>query len=145
MQFDFRQVYGTILRDWFGASPTELQSALATPLYSGGQSSLGLITPSAVAGLESSKEVPSRYALQQNYPNPFNPSTTIQYELPRTATVLLEVFNAAGERVAVLDEGEREAGVHTVQFDASRLASGAYLYRFRAGGFNETRKAMLVR
>lgn len=145
MQFDFRQVYGTILRDWFGASPTELQSALATPLYTGGQSSLGLITPSAVAGLESSKEIPSRYALQQNYPNPFNPSTTIQYELPRTATVLLEVFNAAGERVATLDEGEREAGVHTVQFDASRLASGAYFYRLRAGGFNETRKALLVR
>jgi uncharacterized protein (DUF1501 family) len=145
MQFDFRQVYGTILRDWFGASPAELQSALATPLYTGGQSSLGLITPSAVAEVELSTEVPERYVLQQNYPNPFNPSTTIRYELPRPGSVLLEVFNASGERVAVLDEGEREAGVYTVRFDASRLASGVYFYRLRAGGFNETRKALLVR
>jgi hypothetical protein len=59
--------------------------------------------------------------------------------------VLLEVFNTAGERVAVLDQGQREAGTHTVQFDASRLASGAYFYRLQAGGFSETRKALLVR
>jgi uncharacterized protein (DUF1501 family) len=145
MQFDFRRVYGTILRDWFGASPTELAAALTTPLYDGLQSSLALITPSAVADVEGSAEVPDRYALQQNYPNPFNPTTTIRYELPQMSVVSLEVYNSAGQRVAVLDEGERMAGVHTVQFDAARLASGAYFYRLQASGFTETKKALLVR
>jgi uncharacterized protein (DUF1501 family) len=146
MQYDFRRVYGTVLRDWFGASPTELESVLTTPLYSSTQSSLSIVSPSAVAGVEEwASNVPDHYALLQNYPNPFNPSTTIRYELPQTASVLLEVFNTAGERVGVLEEGERDAGVHTTQFDASRLPSGAYFYRLRAGGFTETRKALLVR
>lgn len=146
MQFDFRRVYGTILRDWFGASPTELQSVLTTPLYSSGQSSLSIVYPSAVAAVDERPDnIPESYALQQNYPNPFNPSTTIRYELPKGGSVLLEVFNTAGERVAVLDQGQREAGTHTVQFDASRLASGAYFYRLQAGGYSETRKALLVR
>jgi hypothetical protein len=145
MQFDFRRVYGTILRDWFGASPTELVTALTTPLYDGLQSSLALITPSAVAGNGDSAEVPDRYALEQNYPNPFNPTTTIRYDLPQVGVVRLEVYNSAGQRVAVLDEGERSAGVHTVTFDGARLASGAYFYRLQAGGFTETKKALLVR
>jgi uncharacterized protein (DUF1501 family) len=145
MQYDFRQVYGTILRDWFGAPSSEVQSVLATPLYSATDGSLGIISPSAVAGVGRASGLPEKYALDQNYPNPFNPTTTIHYELPAAAHVLLEVFDMAGRRIRVLEEGERPAGEHTVQFDASRLASGAYFYRLQAGGFSETRKALLIR
>lgn len=146
MQFDFRRVYGTILRDWFGASPTELQNVLTTQLYSSTQSSLSLVTPSAVTAVgRRPPDLPEHYALRQNYPNPFNPSTTIMYELPEGGSVLLEVFNTVGERVAVIEEGRRAAGIHTVQFDASRLPSGAYFYRLSAGGYKETRKALLIR
>lgn len=145
MQFDYRRVYGTILRDWFGTSAADIGDVLTTPLYNGTQSSLGLIASSAVAGAGRGADVPDRYALWQNYPNPFNPATTIRYDLPLASVVRLEVYDAAGQRVAVLEEGERAAGIHTVRFDATHLASGAYFYRLQANGFSETKKALLVR
>jgi uncharacterized protein (DUF1501 family) len=145
VQFDFRRMYGTILRDWFGTSSEDLGAVLTTPLYDSTQSSLALISSSAVAGAGEGANIPDQYVLEQNYPNPFNPATTIQYNLPRPGAVMLDVFNSAGERVAVLDEGERAAGLHTVRFDAARLASGVYFYRLQAGGFSETKRALLVR
>ena len=88
--------------------------------------------------------IPSEYALLQNYPNPFNPSTTMRYALPERTHVTLTVFNIVGERVAVVVDGERDAGRHQVVFDASGIASGVYLYRLQAGAYVETRKFVLV-
>jgi hypothetical protein len=95
--------------------------------------------PSASAG------PPESPALSQNYPNPFNPSTTIRYGLPERAQVSLLVFNTLGQQVAVLQNGEQEAGYHDVKFDASSLPSGVYFYRLQAGSYVETRKLCLVR
>jgi hypothetical protein len=81
----------------------------------------------------------------QNYPNPFNPSTTIRYGLPNRSHVSLTVFNTLGQQVSQLVNGEQEAGYHEVNFDASGLSSGVYLYRMQAGSYVETRKLLLVR
>jgi hypothetical protein len=89
--------------------------------------------------------LPREFSLQQNYPNPFNPSTTIRYGLPTRALVTLTVFNALGQRVAVLVQAEQEAGYHVVRFDAPDFASGMYLYRLQAGDFVQTRRLLLVR
>ncbi|MCZ7557011.1 MAG: T9SS type A sorting domain-containing protein [Bacteroidia bacterium] len=78
---------------------------------------------------------PSSLALQQNYPNPFNPTTTIRYAIPQDARVQLRVFDALGRVVAELENGMKEAGTHSVIFDAPRdLPSGLYLYRLEANG-----------
>jgi hypothetical protein len=90
-------------------------------------------------------EVPAEYALMQNYPNPFNPMTTIRYGLPRKSTPTLAIFNALGQQVALLVDGEQEAGYHDVKFDASGFASGVYFYRLVAGDFVQTRKLLLLR
>jgi hypothetical protein len=87
---------------------------------------------------------PTEFALSQNYPNPFNPSTTIRYALPSRSHVTLLVFNALGQIVTELVNGEMEAGYHEVQFDAGNLASGVYLYRMQVGTFVETRKLLLL-
>jgi hypothetical protein len=89
--------------------------------------------------------IPASIALEQNYPNPFNPSTTIRYGLVEQGHVLLTVFNALGQQVAVLENGERGAGFHEVRFDASHLSSGLYLYRLQAGSIAITRKLLLMR
>ena len=143
LQFDFRSVYLSVLRDWFGASVTELQTAVSGTITK--PLTTAVIKNSAVLGAGETQPVVSEYALEQNFPNPFNPSTVIRYAIPRGANVRLEIFNTAGERVAVLVESEQSAGVHEVRFDAGNLASGAYFYTLRAGDFTATKKLLLVR
>ncbi len=94
---------------------------------------------------ESRGETPYKVELRQNYPNPFNPVTQIEYSLPQTGHVVLEVYNLMGQRVAVLANEVQNAGWHNVTFDASNLASGVYLYRIQAGNFSETRKMILLK
>ncbi|MDE3059248.1 MAG: T9SS type A sorting domain-containing protein, partial [Bacteroidota bacterium] len=75
------------------------------------------------------KIVPMSFSLEQNYPNPFNPSTTIEYDVPQTAKIVLEVFNMLGQRVAMLVNQTQAAGHYSVVFKNERVASGTYFYR----------------
>ncbi len=94
---------------------------------------------------ENEEDVPRKVKLHQNYPNPFNPVTNISYELPQRLEVRLDVYNVLGRRVAILASGSQPAGSHMIQFDASRLASGVYLYRLQAGSVVQTHKMMLIK
>lgn len=88
---------------------------------------------------------PVDFRLRQNFPNPFNPGTRIGFTLNKTARVILEVFNLRGQKVATLVNGQQAAGEHEVSFDGSGLASGIYLYKLKAGSFQQTRKMVLMR
>lgn len=90
-------------------------------------------------------ELPTEFAIGQNYPNPFNPATRIRFALPEDTEVKIVVYDLLGRQVAVLADGHVRAGYHTVTFDASRVASGVYIYRMDAGSFSETRKMTLIR
>ena len=88
---------------------------------------------------------PVAFKLNQNYPNPFNPSTTIGFDLPEKAVVQIDVFNETEKKVATIVNSTLQPGSHTVQFDASELSSGTYIYRIQAGSFSETRKMILIK
>lgn len=90
-------------------------------------------------------DVPVEIELSQNYPNPFNPTTNINFTIPEMSDVRLDVFNILGQRVATLVDGNMNAGAHTVQFDASNLSSGVYLYRLSTGNVTAQRTMMLVK
>ncbi len=98
-----------------------------------------------VEGDEEAASLPKSYSLSQNYPNPFNPVTEIKFALPRSVDIRLEVFNVLGQKVATLADGRCDAGEHTVIWNASRQASGVYLYRLTAGEFVETKKMLLLK
>jgi Zn-dependent M28 family amino/carboxypeptidase len=102
----------------------------------------GVSPPSSVGA---AKNVAPAFCLEPNYPNPFNPSTTIRYGLPHKSIVQLAVYNTLGQEVALLVQGEQEAGYHEVRFDASGLSSGVYFYRLQTGDFVQTRKLLLLR
>jgi len=91
------------------------------------------------------ENLPKTYNLEQNYPNPFNPSTTISFFLPHSQKVELSVYDILGRRVAKLVNEWKNAGSYNINFDASHLASGVYIYRLKAGKFSQSRKMLLVR
>ncbi len=100
---------------------------------------------SLLTGIGEESAVPETYSLSPNYPNPFNPSTEIRYGLPLTSQVRLEVVNILGERVALLEEGIRNAGYHRATFNADGLPSGVYLCRLTAGSFVGMQKMLLMK
>lgn len=90
------------------------------------------------------------FALAQNYPNPFNPSTKISFNLKVDSKVSLKVFNILGQEVAQLVNKNIAAGSHTVNFDASKLNSGVYVYKIEAKGidgqsFSSVKKMLLTK
>jgi len=85
------------------------------------------------------------FKLQQNYPNPFNPTTTIQYSIKNDGMVSLKVYNIIGQEVVSLVNGFKKAGYHQVNFDASKLASGVYIYQIQSGSFVSAKKMLLMK
>jgi parallel beta-helix repeat protein len=88
---------------------------------------------------------PEVFALAQNYPNPFNPTTTINYSLPENSDVSLKVYDITGSEVVELVNTAQNAGNHQVNFNASNLASGTYIYILRAKDFVQTKKMILLK
>ena len=101
--------------------------------------------PGTTSVQQTSNETPMSFLLEQNYPNPFNPSTSIQFALPQSGYVTLEIFSVTGERVDVLISEELNAGKYNYEWNGSNLTSGIYFYRINAGSFVETRKMILLK
>ena len=85
------------------------------------------------------------FELSQNYPNPFNPTTNIKFSVAKQGSYRLVVYNLLGEEVATLMNGTLQKGTHEVMFDASRLASGIYVYSLQGEGMNMTKKMVLLK
>jgi hypothetical protein len=88
---------------------------------------------------------PLEFGLTQNYPNPFNPTTSIKFSLAEAGNVKLAIYNMLGEEVSVLIDGQKDAGFFEVNFDASNLSSGTYIYRLEAPGYVEAKKMILMK
>ena len=85
------------------------------------------------------------YKLYQNYPNPFNPTTTIKYDLPNTSEVSLIIYDILGRKIKELVNTKQQAGRYEVQFNASNLASGVYIYQLIAEKYMSSRKMILMK
>jgi hypothetical protein len=89
--------------------------------------------------------LPTEYMLSSAYPNPFNPVTTLNFSLPKSQEVILQVYNLQGRVIETLVNSNMEAGYHSVIWDADNHSSGMYFVKMQAGSFLKTQKLMLVK
>jgi len=101
---------------------------------------------SGVTGIGKTYNVTNRrFSLSQNYPNPFNPSTTISYQLPKKSSVSLSIYDISGKLIKNLINGIQPSGRYSVEFSASNLSSGIYIYTLRTDFFVESRKLIVLK
>ncbi len=108
------------------------------------------ISPSTAISGDNFPSLPGCFSLAQNYPNPFNSTTIIEYDLPETAKVTLEVFNVLGQSVNQLVSRSQAAGSYSVEWDGCSddgrpAASGIYFYRLSAGSWSSVKRMALLK
>jgi len=158
-QFDFRQVYGAILTQWFGANDSLRKAILNSPDFTtipdfkdaangfqfpvNGSSKMQNLITNPVDSVSSSQ--PASFTLYQNQPNPFTGITTVSFALSESGRTILEVFDSRGSLVATLLDGFAGRGQNQFVFDGRKLASGTYYVRLEVSGKTQTRQMMLVK
>ncbi len=90
-------------------------------------------------------DFPQSYALGNNYPNPFNPVTNISYDLPEDNFVRIKIFDLSGKPIKDIVDDFHSAGKYTVQFNASDMPSGIYVYKIESGDFIDSKKMLLLK
>ena len=135
---DFRSAYATVLGSWFGLAEADVAGVLG-----GTYAPLGFAQPFPTAGAP--PPVAADLRLDAPAPNPVRTSARLTYHLPAAGATRLAAYDALGRLVAVLDEGERSAGLHEAAFDASRLPAGVYVLRLETVGASRTTRATVVR
>jgi hypothetical protein len=122
-------------------------------VYVADQYSLILLTNpyyTAVRDIDDGETRPPDFMLFQNYPNPFNPTTSIEFLLPRSGQVKIEIFNILGQKVRTLVDQHLKAGHKLVDWDGcddsgKEVSSGIYFYRIKTSEFSQTKKMVLLR
>jgi hypothetical protein len=123
----------------------DFEVSISSENWSFWRDSIKVVLDSTILGIHTSSNIPRVFALFQNYPNPFNPSTTIEFDLPKTSEVTLKVFNILGEEVATLISERLSASSYSYEWDASGLASGVYLYKIETDLYLDIKKMILLK
>lgn len=113
--------------------------------FSNSVGALQRFTAAELVSVERTNEQVSGFALEQNYPNPFNPTTRISYTLADAGFATVRVYDMLGRVVATLVNQDMPAGTHSINFDASALSSGIYMYELSSGNVRLTNKMTLVK
>jgi len=99
--------------------------------------------PTGVTG--NNPNIPDKFELSQNYPNPFNPVTKINYSIKENSFVTIQVFDLLGREVALLVNEVKPSGFYSIDFNASSLSSGVYIYKMKAGYFESMKRLVVVK
>ncbi|MFP4548293.1 MAG: YCF48-related protein [Fidelibacterota bacterium] len=102
-------------------------------------------TSEGVTTTDDPKQLPLKYQLNQNYPNPFNPTTTISYTLPKQEAVKVAIYDAMGNLVEVIEQGNKPAGYHRVEWNAGNHSTGVYFYKLEIGEFTSIKKCVFMK
>jgi uncharacterized protein (DUF1501 family) len=140
MQVDFRQVYSSVLSQWFRADAPQMNAVMMKSFEQ-----LPLIAQAASVQQPWQQQFKSSFAVAvRNYPNPCNAETSIEYTLPQSAQVRITLHDTMGKEQTTIFEGHQSEGVQRLVFDVSMLPSGTYFYRGHIGGRSEATGRMSV-
>ena len=138
MQFDYRSVYATLLRDWLGVSDAEVKKVMLKDFPS-----LPFIGPTGIV-----PRTPGRaggIGLEQNFPNPFRGATTLRYRVPAGQRVILRLYDLRGQAVRTLVDGFQAPGSYMKSLEAGSLRPGTYVYRLQVGELSLQRTLQVLR
>lgn len=124
-QFDFRDIYGSVLMDWFEVSEENVKNVLFPEF-----TYLPIVNTCLDTSSNEVKFLKPQIDIK-NYPNPFANKTTIEFENPTNEHVYLSVINSAGQTVAILIDKTLSKGIHKINFDGKNLAHGNYYYQIK--------------
>lgn len=116
------------------------------PLWTSGWTALSQTGVTSINYFDMVNEIiPDEFSLSQNFPNPFNPSTKINFAIPNSDNVKIAVYNILGQEIAVLVDGFVNAGSYEINWDASNLPSGVYVYSIQSANINLSKKMTLLK
>lgn len=151
MQFDYRQVYANILKDWMLVDEDTINNEIFFKNFINGPKEEGagnyepLDVASQVISATNSDFIKARFALTGCYPNPANGSTTIAFRINTTSQVHLQLFDSQGRALKVLLDTTLDAGEHSVNVDLQEFKPGMYLYKLKSGFLKDTKKLVISR
>lgn len=151
MQYDYRQVYANLLKDWMLVDQDKITSDVFFKDFFNGPKEEGTGNyeplPLAVQSISGVKEsfVNERFTLLDCYPNPARTQTTVGFRINTTSQVNLSLLDSSGRLLRQLANGEHAPGEYTVTVDVTDLTPGTYLYHIKSGFMKETKKFIVVR
>ena len=139
-QFDYRQVYTTVLSDWLGSPDSSIiESGFGDYL----DQKLDLIAnPLAVNDV---KEFKSSHKLNDCYPNPALDYTTFSYYLTNDEDVILRIYSSSGQMVEEIVNEKQYKGNHEIKVNLSDLKQGNYFYKIEAGNLRKAKNLLIQR
>jgi uncharacterized protein (DUF1501 family) len=148
MQFDYRQIYGNIVKDWFEVNDTRLNEIFPGLTSPQGTADGVIFQPlplvnAVVAGTGSF--IGERFYLNDCFPNPAKEKTTITFRINSANHVLLEVYSKDGKRVDTWINASYPPGEHTVEISLNTLPAGNYVYQFQSGFFRQSKKLTVIK
>lgn len=151
MQYDYRQVYANILKDWMLVDESTINNDIFFKDFINGPREQGtgnyepLPVASQVITSTQSDFINARFALNECYPNPANEYTHIDFKINSTGQVNLQLLDTQGRQIKVLLDEVMEPGDHSIRVDLMDLKPGVYLYKIKSGFLKETKKLVINR
>lgn len=143
-------VFGTTVANTIVHNHQDIQSGdgcvqITTPGSVTAKPNISLMYTNIVSVHNGSTGLPKDFSLSQNYPNPFNPFTKIDFALPKQSFVTIKVYDMLGREVGTLLNDNKPAGYYSIDFNASELSSGVYVYTITAGSYTQSMRMVILK
>lgn len=147
MQYDYRQVYANIMRDWMGVSDQSLNEIFPGIMTAAGTSDGVVFTELPIAQrtiTDAAGFVSSRFALSDCFPNPALTETTVHFRVNHSGTVVISLMDINGKEVKRVADGYYAPGEHKIAVDVTGIKPGSYVCLLRAGVFRQSKKLTII-